>query len=120
MAVLATTLALFIAASSPLWAADRPPMKNGPILTAKEATALVAMAKTAKDHQKLARYFNQQADQSEAEAKDYEAMIEAYRKSPGGGRMIERCESLAKSNREMASAFREMAAGYAGTAKGAK
>jgi Lhr-like helicase len=120
MAVLAATLALFIAASLPSWAGDSHLMKTGPTMTPKQATALISVAKTAKDHQKLAKYFSQQADASEAEAKDHEAMIEAYRKSPGGDRMIEHCESLVKSNLELAKAFREMAAGHQGMAKEAR
>jgi len=116
MAVLPATLALFIAASLLSWASD----EHLPEMTPRQATALVSVAKTAKDHQKLAKYFNQQADASEAEAKDHEAMIEAYRKSPGGDRMIAHCESLVKSNLELAKAFREMAAGHEGMAKEAR
>ena len=116
MAVLPATLALFIAASLPSWASD----EHLPTMTPQQATALVSAAKTPKDHQKLAKYFNQQADASEAEAKDHEAMIEAYRKGPGGDRMIEHCESLVKSNLALAQAFREMAAGHEEMAKKAR
>jgi Lhr-like helicase len=117
MAVLPATLALFIAASLPSWAGD-PHLRAA--MTIQQATRLASTAKTAKDHQKLAKYFNQQADASEAAAKDHEAMIEAFRKTPGGDRMIEHCESLVKSNRELAQAFREMAAGHEGMAKEAR
>jgi Lhr-like helicase len=117
MAVLPATLALFIAASLPSWASDE---HLPTTMTIQQATKLASTAKTAKDHQKLAKYFNQQADASEAEAKDHQAMIEAYRKSPGGDRMIEHCESLVKSNLELAKAFREMAAGHEGMAKEAR
>jgi Lhr-like helicase len=116
MAVLPATLALFIAASQPSWAGD--PHLHA--MTIQQATRLASTAKTAKDHQKLAKYFNQQADASEAAAKDHEAMIEAFRKTPGGDRMIEHCESLVKSNRELAQAFREMAAGHEGMAQKAR
>jgi hypothetical protein len=125
MALLSAMLALFVAASLPSWASDKAPMKNGPIMTAKEAKALIVTAKTAKEHLKLARYFNQQAEQFEAEAKDHDEMIEAYRKNPtpwasktpGGVRTIEHCEFLAKSNREMAKAVRETAAAHEEMAK---
>ena len=63
MAVLSAALALFVAAPLPSWAGDKVPMKNGPIMTAKEAKALIATAKTPKEHRKLALYFNQQAVQ---------------------------------------------------------
>jgi hypothetical protein len=120
MAVLPATLALFIASALPSWAGDSHLMKTGPTMTPKQATALISVATTAKDHQKLAKYFNQQADASEAEAKDHEAMIEAYSKTPGGDRMIEHCESLVKSNLDLAKAFREIANGHEGMAKEAR
>ena len=120
MAVLSAMLVLFVAASRPSWASDPHQMKNGPTLTAKEAKALIATAKTAKEHLKLAQYFNQQADRYEAEARDHDEMIEAYRKNPttrgektpGGVGTIEHCEFFAKSNREMAKALHEMAAAH--------
>jgi hypothetical protein len=125
MAVLSGMLALFAGAALPSWASDRPPMKNVPILTAKEAKALIATAKTAKEHLKLAKYFSQRADQYEADARDHDEMIEAYRKNPtpwasktpGGVRTIEHCEFIAKSDREMAKASREMAAAHEEMAK---
>ena len=125
MAVLSTILALFVAASLPSWASDKAPMKNGPAMTAKEARTLVATAKTAKEHLKLAQYFNQQGDRYEAEARDHDEMIEAYRKNPttraektpGGVGTIEHCQFFAKSDREMAKASREMAATHEEMAK---
>ena len=104
MAVLSGMLALFVAASLPSWASDPRQMKNGPTITAKEAKALIATAKTAKEHLKLAQYFSQQADRYEAEARDHDEMIEAYRKrpttraekTPGGVVTIEHCEFFAK------------------------
>ncbi len=98
--------------SMPSFANDRPLMKNGLVLTTKEAKELIATAKTPKDHLKLALYFNQQADKYEADAKDHDEMIEAYRNSQLGRLQasIEHCKFLAKSNRESAAAFREMAA----------
>ena len=117
MAVLSAALALFAAASLPSWAAGSAPM-NGPAMTAKEARTLAATARTAEEHLKLARYFNEQGDQNEAEARGHDEMIEAYRnnpttraeKTPGGVGTIAHCEFVAKSNREMAKALREMAA----------
>ena len=124
-AVLSATVALFVAVSLPSWAADKAPMKNGPAMTAKEARTLVATAKTPKEHLKLAGYFNQQGDRYEAEARDHDEMIEAYRKNattraektPGGVGTIEHCEFFAKSNREMAKVSRKMAAAHEEMAK---
>lgn len=120
MAILSAMLALFVAASLPSWASDKAPMKNGPFMTPKEANALIATAKTAKEHLKLARYFNEEANQFEADAREHDEMIEAYRKAlyprvsktPGRAGTIEHCEFLAKSDREMAKALREMAAAH--------
>jgi hypothetical protein len=128
MAVLSAAFALFVAASTPSWASDKVPMKNGPVMTAKEAKALIVTARTPKEHLKLAKlasYFNQQAVQFEADAKDHDEMVEAYRKvpttraekAPGGVGTIEHCEFLAKSDREMAEALREMAAAHEEMAK---
>ena len=58
MAVLSAALALLATAPLPSWAGDKVPMKNGPIMTAKEAKALIVTAKTPKEHRKLALYFN--------------------------------------------------------------
>ena len=125
LAVLSAALALFVAGSLPSWAADKAPMKNGPAMTAKEARTLVATARTAKEHLKLARYFNQQGDQYEAEARDHDEMIDAYRKNPttraektpGAVGTIVHCEFFAKSNREMAKTSREMAGAHEEMAK---
>ena len=125
MAVLSGMLVLFVAVSLPSWASDRHQMKNGPTMTAKEAKAPIATAKTAKEHLKLAQYFSQQADRFEVDAKDHDEMIEAYRKNsapraikaPGGVGTIGHCEFLAKSDREMAKALHEMAAAHEETAK---
>jgi hypothetical protein len=124
-AILALMLTLLAATALPSWASDRPPMKNGPILTANEAKALIATAKTAREHLKLSKYFSQQAEEFEADAKDHDEMTEAYRKSqtlganaaPGGVGTIEHCEFLAKSDRDMAKALRDMAAAHKEMAK---
>ena len=126
ISIMSAILTLFAAASLPSWASDRPIMKDGPVMTAKEAKALAITANTAQDHLKLARYFNQEAGRFEAEAIEHDEMIEAYRKNPapwasknpGSVRTIEHCQFLAKSNREMAKAFREMAANHEAMAKG--
>ena len=116
--------AVFALLGAPSWAGAKLPMRNGPTMTAKEAKALVETAKTAKEHLKLARYFRQEAGQFEAEARDHEDLIAAYRKRPAslsakstGFRTVEHCEFLAKSGREMAKALREMAAAHEEMAK---
>jgi hypothetical protein len=107
----------------PSWAASEKPPK----LTLKDVKALIATAKKPAEHLRLAWYFNHEAEKYEAEARDHDEMIEAYRKNPtpwasetlGGVRTIEHCEFLAKSNREMAKALREMASTHEEMAKAA-
>jgi DNA-binding transcriptional regulator GbsR (MarR family) len=48
-------------------------------LTKKEVKALSAGAKTPEDHMKVAAYFNQKADQLEAESREHEALAGKYR-----------------------------------------
>ena len=120
-AVLSALLAA-LAATSQTWASDKTPMKNGPAMTSGQAKALIATAESAKDHRKLAQYFTQKAVEHETDAIDHDAMIEAYRNSknptpwatkrPGGVGTIEHCQFIARSDREMAQALREMAAGH--------
>ena len=94
-------------------------------LTKKEVKTLVATAKTPADHMKLARYFNQEADQLEAEAKEHDELAQEYRKNPSpmasklpmSGRTAEHCEYFAKSTREAAKAARELATAHEQMAK---
>ncbi|MGD0775936.1 MAG: hypothetical protein ABSC05_24225 [Candidatus Solibacter sp.] len=96
-------------------------------LTKKEVKTLVATAKTPEDHMKLARYFNQEADQLEAEAKEHDELAQEYRKNPNpmasklpmSGRTAEHCAYFAKSTREAAKAARELAAAHEQMAKDA-
>jgi len=53
-----------------------------PMLTEKEATALVASATTPADHMKLAGYYRQMSDKSLAESKNHEQMKAGYEKKP--------------------------------------
>ncbi len=118
MALLLAMFVLFVGASLPTLAAD----SKGPTMKSKELKTLISGAKTAKDHQKLAQYFNQQAEQYEAQAKEHEEMEQAYRKNPmtknsGGSGPISHCEVLIKSNRDMAKTARAMAADHEEMAK---
>jgi hypothetical protein len=98
-------------------------------LTAKQAKALVATAKTPEDHMKLATYFNSEADRLEAEATGHDELSQAYRRSPGatvGGKYSRwalqsagHCDAAAKSLREAAKSSRELAAEHEQMAKDA-
>lgn len=125
MASFSTVFVLFAAISVPLWANDRPLMKTGPVLTDNESKAQIVTAKTPKVRRTLALYSNEEASQFEVEAREHEGMIEAYRMAlgarasttPGGVATIEHCELLAKSDREMARALRQMAAAHEAMAR---
>jgi hypothetical protein len=113
IAVLSAMLSVFVGESIPSLIASEKPAK----LTLKDVKALIGTAKTPTDHRRLVWYFNHEAEKYEAEARDHEEMIEVYRKTPRGVRTIEHCEYLAKLNREMAHALREMAAAHEEMAK---
>jgi hypothetical protein len=111
--LLSATLTLFGALSTPSWAAS----EKLPTLTPKDVKALIARAKTPAEHRRIARYFNHEAEKYEADGKDHEDMIEAYRQNPmpknlQGPGTISHCEILVSSNREMAKTARELAAAH--------
>ena len=98
-------------------------------ITKKEVKALIAGAKTPEDHMKLVAYFNQKADQLEAESREHEALAEKYRndpisqgmamKMPMSGRTGAHCEYFAKSTSEAAKTQRALAAAHEQMAKDA-
>lgn len=53
-----------------------------PKLTSKQLRALIANAKTPEDHQKLAAYYRDKAEQAKAEAAEHEKMLAAYNQNP--------------------------------------
>jgi len=118
VALLSATLTLFGAMSTPSWAAS----EKLPTLTAKDVKGLIARAKTPAEHRRIAGYFNHEAEKYEADAKDHEDMIEAYRQNPvpknlQGPGTISHCEILVSSSREMAKTARELAAAHEQMAK---
>ena len=115
MALLSASLVIFVSTSL---GRDSQFIINGPMKTAKEETALVERLKTSEDHMKLARYFSQEADQFEADARQHEEMMIAYHnivsrgtiETLGAEMITERCKFLAKSEREIAKTLLEIAA----------
>jgi hypothetical protein len=94
----------------------------------KQVKTWIANAKTPADHNRIAAYFNREADRMDDEAKDHEYLAEVYRRSPGtsvggksgGGSMFrtaEHCESVAKSLCEAAKSLRELAGEHEQMAK---
>jgi len=86
---------------------------------------LIGSAKTSADHQKLAAYYNTEADRLEAEAKDHEELAGVYRKHTDAvaqkhtmsGKTAGHCDYFAKSVREAAKADRAIAAEHQAMAK---
>lgn len=52
-------------------------------LSKHEVKNLIANAKTAADHERLAQHFTAKADALESEAKDYDELAEQYKRNPG-------------------------------------
>lgn len=95
-------------------------------LKPKQVKELVAKAKTADDHMKLARHYTAMAEKHEAEAKKHEVLAAEYRRSPRPSEVkrpmapdtaahceyyAEHCRKAAKEMRAMAAAHEEMARG---------
>ena len=97
-------------------------------LTSAELKELIKNAKEPADHQKIAQYFNQEADRLEAEAKEHVDLAAIYRanptldesKHPMSGRTAGHCDYFSKVAREAAHADRQIAAAHAEMAKPAK
>jgi hypothetical protein len=135
MALLLTTSSLFVVAQDQASNVNKLTQQEAQTrvqsaVTSKRVKALIAGAKTAEDHRKLAVYFNREADRMEADAKGHAELAEVYRQTPhslGGGkesgagsifRTAEHCDSAAKSLRESAKSLRELAAEHEQMAKG--
>ena len=74
---------------------------------------MIAKAKTAAEHQKLAAHYEQEAKAARAKSDEHAKMADAYRKA--GGALIEKlhfdqhCDTLAKSFAAMADEFEALA-----------
>lgn len=76
-AVLAVSLALLTLAPAYSVAGD-----NKPVISKKELKVLLKTAKEPADHQKIAEYYRQKAQQLRAGAKEHVEMAEEYTKNP--------------------------------------
>jgi hypothetical protein len=98
------------------------------VLSKQELLALVASAKTAEDHLRLAKHFSEKAARYEADAEDHAAMAKAYRtrptasesKRPGAPDTSAHCDRLAEFARKSAQAAREIASEHRAMAEAAK
>ena len=84
------------------------------LLSKKDLKTLVVSAKTAQDHQRLARHFAAKADQLEADAKDHFELSDSYNRRDRG---FNHCESLAKELHQAAEEARQLSADHSEIAK---
>ncbi|MEO8052054.1 MAG: hypothetical protein ABI833_16695 [Acidobacteriota bacterium] len=98
------------------------------ILKKDELKNLVANAKTAQDHQRLADHFTARAEQLEADAQEHDELAGKYKanpgihemKHPGSQQTASHCTMMARNLREAAKAARELAEDHQAMAKAAK
>jgi hypothetical protein len=97
-------------------------------LSKGEVKEIADSATTPADHQKLAAYFNSEADRFEADAIEHEALANAHRiktdaiaqKHPMSGNTAGHCDYFAKTARAKATADRDRAAQHQLLGKGAE
>jgi hypothetical protein len=72
-----------------------------PKLTSKQVRSLIATAKTPEDHQKLAAYYRDMAEEAKANAAEHERILAAYNRNPSthpaakaAGGPAEHCRTL--------------------------
>lgn len=83
---------------------------QGPKLTTKEVKALIASAKTAEDHHKLACYYRAEARDEAAKAKYHEEMGKLYENSSNEKHdMVGHCKAFANEARKAADSDNQLA-----------
>ena len=91
------------------------------LLKKSELKSLIANARTAQDHARLADHFTAKAEQLEADAKDHEEYAARYKGISGKLRMTSyHCENVAAGLRKAAEAARQLAADHREMAQEAK
>ena len=84
----------------------------------------IATAKTAGDHEAIAKWFDEQAKDAEEKAAEHKKMAEAYRKAGGAlshkTRFQDHCDGLVSQYNGEAKEYRALAAAHREMAKGAK
>ena len=122
-ALLTAAMAMLIGVVSLPASAD-----DSKILKKDELKNLIANAKTAQDHQRVADHYTAKAEQFEAEATEHAEEAAKYRanpnmhemKHPGSPQTASHCESMARSLRDAARQARQLAEDHQAMAKSAK
>ncbi len=97
---------------------------NAQLLNKAQLKELTATAKTAQDHEKLAKHFDAKAAEYEADAKDYDELAAVHHnnghssKHPMSGLTEEHCKYFAAEARRAAGEARKVAADHREMAKG--
>lgn len=105
LAVLSLTVSLAASAEAPA----------GEKLGNRQVKALIATAKTSADHERIAHYYEAEAQQYLAQSKQHEAMVEAYKANPAlatdKSRMatMDHCEYYAKTLKDRADKAEKLA-----------
>jgi hypothetical protein len=87
------------------------------LMSKKELKTLVANAKTAQDHVRLARHFAAKAEQLEADAKDHFELSDSYNRRDRG---FNHCAALAKELHQAAEDARQLSADHSDMANQAQ
>lgn len=98
------------------------------LLTKDELKSLVAGAKTAQDHERLAAHFAAKADELDAEAREHTELAAEYKvhptiheqKHPMSGQTASHCDFFAAELRKAAQGARQLAADHEKMAKEVK
>jgi hypothetical protein len=118
MTVSFSLLAILLAGAF-LWAAD------GGLLGKQELKTLIANAKTAQDHERLAQHFTAKAEELEADAKEHKELAAQYKanptmhesKHPMSGQTAGHCQYFADDLQKAAQRARQIAADHRAMAK---
>lgn len=94
-------------------------------LSKGEVKTLIANAKTAEDHERIAKYFDAEAVQLDAEANEHQELVAVYKANPSGqeskhpmsGKTAGHCQYFADDLHKAATQARELAADHREMAK---
>ena len=84
-------------------------------LTKQQVNTLIATAKTAADHQRIAQFYQSQAQDYLAQSKEHEAMVAAYKANPSlvnnknQASTISHCEYFVQTFKDLAAKSQELA-----------
>ena len=116
------SLLAMLAGGALLYAAE------GGILNKQDLKALIGNAKTAADHQRIAKHFDAKADELEAESKEHHELAAKYKANPTGqemkhpmsGQTAGHCQFFADDLHKAAVRARQMATDHREMAKASK